>query len=228
VVRKQLEHVIEEYLRQVWDKIDWLYEGKHGFRPGSSCKIQIITLCQDIPYSLDEVNGIDVIILDNFKAFNLVRQDRLLTKLAASGVDSRVVFWIRKFLLDGTHNVRVGRKLSKEVKVTSFVPQGSIFGPLLFLVYVNDIWRNIASSITLFADSCVLYREITNINDIENLQKFLNTLGEWVVEDVIKMNPGKSKVIRFTTAWFKNPLGYSLFDKIFPEANSYKYLGIIL
>jgi hypothetical protein len=185
-------------------------------------------LCQDISDSLNEGGGIDVIIIDNSKALNLVRHDRLLTKLAASGVDSRVVFWIRKFLVDRSQKVRVGRKLSKEVEVTSFVPQWSIFSPLLFLVYVNDIWRNIASSITQFAANCIIYREITNINDIENLQKFLNTVGEWVVEYVIKMNPGKSKVMRFTRSWFKNPLGYSLVDKIFPEANSYKYLGIIL
>jgi hypothetical protein len=90
------------------------------------------------------------------------------------------------------------------------------------------IWRNIASSITLFADICITYRKITNKNDIENLQKFLNTYEEWVVEDVIKMYPGRTKVNRFTRAWFKNPLCYSLGGKIFPEANTYKYLGIIL
>ena len=58
-----------------------------------------------------------------------------------------------------TQRVRVGGQLSKEVKVTSGAPQGSILGPLLILVYVNDIWRNIDSSIRLFADDCVIYRE---------------------------------------------------------------------
>ena len=79
-------------------------------------------------------------------------------KLAASSVDSRVVVWVREFLVGRTQRVRVGGKLSREVKVTSGVPQGSVLGPLLFLVYVNDIWR-------LFADDCIIYRKITNKNE---------------------------------------------------------------
>jgi hypothetical protein len=74
---------------------------------------------------------------------DLLPHDRLLTKLVASGVDSRIVVWARKFLVDRTQSVRVGGQLSKEVKVNSGVPQGSVLGPLRFLVYVKDIWRNI-------------------------------------------------------------------------------------
>ena len=82
-------------------------------------------------------------------------------KLAASGVDSRVVIWVREFLVGRSHRVRVGGQLSKEVKVTSGAPLGSVLVPLLFLVYVNDIWRNIDSSIRLFADDCKIYRNMT-------------------------------------------------------------------
>jgi len=72
VVCKQLEHVIAGYLRQVWDKNNWLYEGQHGFRPGYSCESQVIMVCQDIVNSLDEGVGIDALIIDFPKAFNLV------------------------------------------------------------------------------------------------------------------------------------------------------------
>jgi len=124
--------------------------------------------------------------------------------------------------------VRIGGQLSKEVKVTSGVPHGSILGPLLFLVYVNDIWRNIDLSIRLFTDNCMSYRKITNKNDIGKLQKDLDTLGEWAVETGMKINPDKSKAIRFTRAQVKNSLGYSLGEQKFLEASSCKYLGIIL
>jgi len=100
--------------------------------------------------------------------------------------------------------------------------------PLQFLVYVNDIWRNITSSIRLFVDDCKIYRKITNRNDIEKLQKDLDTLGEWAEENRMKINPGKGKAIRFMTAQVKNPLGYSIGDQKIPEVSSCKYLGIIL
>ena len=98
-------------------------------------------------------------------------------KIANSGVDSRVVVWIREFLLGCTQGVRVGEQLSAEVTVTSGVPQGSVLGPLLFLASVNDIWRNRESTIRHFADDCVIYRKIINNADMEKLQKDLDRMG---------------------------------------------------
>ena len=135
-------------------------------------------MCQDIADSLDVRVGIDAIIIDFSKAFDLVPHERLLTKRAASGLDSRVVVWVGELLVSRTQRIRVGGQLAKEVKVTSRVSQGSVLGPLLLLVYVNDIWRNIGLSIRLFADNCIIYREITSKNDIEKLQKDLDTMWE--------------------------------------------------
>jgi len=104
MVCKQMEHVIAGYLRQVWDKSDWLYDGQHGFRPVYSSESEI-TVCQDIANSLDEGVGIDAIIIDFSKACGLVPHDRLLTKLSASGVDSRVVVWVREVIVGRTQRV---------------------------------------------------------------------------------------------------------------------------
>ena len=143
----------------MWDKNDWLYEGQHGFRPGYSCESQVITVCQDIADSLDNGDKIDALIVDFSKAFDLVPHGRLLTKIANSGVDSKVVVWIRKFILGRTQRFSVGGQLYEEVRVKSGVPQGGVLGPLLFLAYVNDIWRNMESTIRLFADDCVIYKK---------------------------------------------------------------------
>ena len=78
---------------------------------------------------------------------------------------------IREFLLGRTQRVRVGGQLSAEVRVTSGVPQGSVLGPLLFLDYVNDIWRNMESTIRLFADDCVIYRKIINNAYMKNCRR---------------------------------------------------------
>jgi len=101
-------------------------------------------------------------------------------------------------------------------RLTSGAPQGSVLGPLLFLAYVDDIWRNMESTIRLFADDCVIYRKIINNTDMEKLQKDLDRLGEWAVENAMKINPSKSKAIRFTRTRVKYPLNYSLMDTLIP------------
>ena len=203
VVCKQMEHVLAGCLRYVWKMRGWLYEGQHGFRPEYSCESKVVTICQDIADSLDVGVRTNAIIIDFSKAFDLVPHDRLLTKIEATGVDLRVVVWIKQFLLRRSQRVRVDGQLSEEVRVTSGVPQGSVLGPLLFLAYVNDIWRNTESNVWLFADDCTIYRKITDNKDIENLQKDQNRLGEWAVENEMKINPDKSKAVSVTKARVK-------------------------
>ena len=82
-----MEHVIAGYLRQVWEISELLYDGQHGFRPAYSCESQVVTVCQEIADSLDERVWTDAIIIDFSKAFDLVPHYKLLTKIAATGVD---------------------------------------------------------------------------------------------------------------------------------------------
>jgi len=131
------------------------------------------------------------LIIDLSKAFDLVTHDRLLTKIAATGVDLRVVVWVKEFLLGRSQSVGLDGQLSEEVRVDPWVPQGSVLRPLIFLAYVNVIWRNIESNIRLFADDCVIYRKVTDSSDILKLQTDLKICGEWVVENEMKINPGK-------------------------------------
>ena len=106
-----------------------------------------------------------------------------------------MVVWIREFLIDRSQRVRVIRV----VRVTSVEPQGSVLGPLLFLAYVKDIWRDKEPKIRLFADYCIIYRKILNIKDVEKLQTDLDRLGDWAEENEMKINPNESKALSFTT-----------------------------
>jgi hypothetical protein len=91
-------------------------------------------------------------------------------KLATSGVDSMVVVWVRELLVGHTERVRVGGKLYNEVKIISVVLKATVSGQLLFLVYVNYIWRNNDSRKRLFAANCIIYRKISNKNNTQILQ----------------------------------------------------------
>ena len=101
-------------------------------------------------------------------------------------------------------------------------------GPHLFLVYMNDIWRNLESTIKLFADDCLIYRKIMNNSYTDMLQIDLDRLGECVGENAMKINPGKRKSVSFMRDRVKDPLTYFLGDQRIPEASDCKYLGITL
>jgi hypothetical protein len=104
------------------------------------------------------------------------------------------------------------------------VPQGSVLGSVLFLAYVNDIWRNNEFHIRLFVDECVIYKKIWDNSDIYKLQTDINRLGEWGVENEMKINPGKSKTVSFTKAGVREIIRYYFGEQLIPEANSFKYL----
>ena len=108
------------------------------------------------------------------------------------------------------------------------MPQGSVLGPFLFLAYVNDIGRNIETTIKHFADDCVTYGKIINNEGMEKLQKDVARLGEGAGGNPMKINPSKSKAVRFTRARVKDPLNHSLMDTLIQEGSSCKQLGIIL
>ena len=107
------------YLRQVWGMNKWLYKGQHGIRTGYSCESRIVTVCQDIADTLDDGTRMEATIIDSSKAYSLVPYDCLLMKMAASGMDSSVVIWVREFLLGNLHRVKVGGQLSEEVRAMS-------------------------------------------------------------------------------------------------------------
>jgi hypothetical protein len=123
--------------------------------------------------------------------------------------------------------VRVNEDLS-EIRVALGMPQGSVLGPILFLVYVNDIGRDTNPDIRLFTYDYIIYRKILDSSDTGKLQTDLNKLGERAVVNEMKINPDKSTAVSFTRASVKDRLTYYFGDQLIPEVNTFKYLGIII
>ena len=124
---------------------------------------------------------IDLKILDFSKAFNVVPHSRLLYNLDYYGIHGLSLEWIRSFLNDRVQRVAVDGKASDVAPVTSGVPQGSVLGPIPYLVFINDMPECINSKCRLFADNSIVYRTITSVTDSIALQNDLDSLHEWEV-----------------------------------------------
>jgi hypothetical protein len=225
---KFLEHIIVSSIMKHLDSQDLLNKFQHGFRKGRSCETQLALFTHDILLSGDGNTPVDAIFIDFKKAFDKVPHSKLLLKLKSYGIDNNVISWIREFLSDRVQRVVLDGITSSEVKVSSGVPQGSVIGPLLFLLYINDISEIVKSKIRLFADDAVVYREIRDNNDIEALSNDLEAIEKWCDTWQLELNLKKCVVLNF---WRKNTSQqhrYSIQNTILESVDTVKYLGITL
>ena len=223
---KILEHIIFTNIMNHFDCYSVLTDRQHGFRSKHSTESQLIITTQDLAQSLNKKLQVDMIILDFSKAFDTVPHNRLLNKLDRYGIRNKTHTWISNFLKYRKQRVVIGGEHSTWTQVMSGVPQGTVLGPLLFLTYINDLPNNINSSIRLFADDCVLYREIKNEIDSQELQKDLNSLMKWECDWQMNFNPKKCFVMRLTHARHMTRFNYILGDKSLQETDNHPYLGV--
>ena len=144
---------------------------------------------------LDEGYNVDVTYLDYRKAFDSVPYERLLIKLEGYGVKNPILGWIRNFLIGRSQRVVVNSVKPEWAPVTSGIPQGSVLGPVLFIIYVNDLPDIIHSSIQMFADDTKVSNKITCSSDCKELQRDIDLLVEWSVAWQLKFNTSKCKII---------------------------------
>ena len=173
---KMFEHIIVSNIMRHLDKNDILTDCQHGFRHRNSCEAQLLTLTDELIKSLDKGRQHDLAVLDFSKAFDRVPHERLLMKLEHYGIRGRTLNWIRAFLTDRLQRVTVEGVSSEPAHVKSGVPQGSVLGPILFLIFINDLPATVRSSSRHFADDCVVYREIRSTEDCQIIQDDLQQL----------------------------------------------------
>ena len=168
--------------------------------------------------------------MDFAKAFDKVPHIRLLYKLQYYGIRGSSHKWIASWLSESYQKVVLDGQASDPVPVLSGVPQGSVLGPILFLIFINDLPDNIRSSVRLFADDCVLYRNINSLTDCQILQEDLISLAQWETDWQMKFNVAKCHSMRVTRHLPSNQIhfSYSLHQQTLEQARSAKYLGLTI
>ena len=170
-------------IRAIWDIVcsnimshldhhQLLSDRQHAFRKSHSCETQLATVIDDWAKILDNQGQVDTFILDFEKAFDTPPHELLKSKFFSYGIDGKTIKWIDAFLCYRQQRVVVNGVKSDWAPVVSGVPQGTVLGPLLFSLHINDITSDIESEIRLFADNCVCYREIKNVEDSETSEGY--------------------------------------------------------
>ena len=174
---------------------------QYGFLPGRSTTLQLLKVLDEWTQAIDEGDIVDVVYCDFQKAFDTVPHKRLLAKLEAYGITGQTLKWIKSFLTSRKQRVVVNGSASSSSNVASGIPQGSVLGPLLFVVYINDL-PEVADSVSrvlLFADDTKVYRRIRQDGDCEQLQQDLDALQAWSDKWLLRFHPDKCVSMRIST-----------------------------
>ena len=157
---------------------------QHSFRSGRSCLSALLDVFDDLMHMFSSDTTVDKIYLDFSKAFDKVDHGVLLHKHKDLGITGKLGIWFFQFLTNRTHYVRIPGGISKASPVLSGVPQGTVLGPLLFLIMISDINKGTTSSkLISFADDTRVYSNIAEEDDCDNLQYGLNSIYNWTVHN---------------------------------------------
>ena len=166
---------------------------------GKSCLSQLLTVFHDWAHNRNSGLPTNVVFLDFTKAFDSVPHERLLLKLHAYVIRDPLLSWVRSFLTNPQQRVVLRGHYSSWTAVVSGVPQGTVLGPILFLIYINDITRNVASQSKLFPDDMKVYKALRNVHkDTQILQDDLNALEQWSTDWQLSFNTTKCEVMRIS------------------------------
>ncbi len=229
VICKLLESLIKDAIIDHLLRFNLLYKHQHAFIGKRSCTTQLLEALDNWTKLLEDEDTVDVVYLDFAKAFDTVPHLRLIEKLKALGINGRILKWISAFLIR-RQRVIVNGSPSKWTDVESGVPQGSVLGPVLFIIFINDMPNQIDNFISLFADDTKLYGRSTTTDKQSSIQNDLSKLQVW--SDTWKLHFNESKCTTIYLGKENNKHTYNMLSTNGPvnlaESDAEKDLGVFI
>jgi hypothetical protein len=194
---KMFERVFRAKLVDFIESKDIINQDQHGFRAGRSCLTQLLHHVEDIMCDLNADENADILYLDFSKAFDKVDHAILLKKLNLYGIQGKVHQWLSSFLHGRTQHVVIDGVESNIIRVLSGVPQGTVLGPLLFILYINDLFSVVKhSKVKVFADDSKLHKNISSPSDCQLLQEDLHAVVRWANSNNMELNENKFQLLQ--------------------------------
>ena len=232
-VSKVIERAVHSQLYDYLDSNNLLAVNQFGFRRARSTALALTQFTDEVLSNMDKglVNG--VVFIDLKKAFDTVDHVILLGKLKSLGLRSKNLEWFHSYLSSRYQKTVIGQASSPARKVSVGVPQGSILGPLLFAIYINELPKVLRNTtVTLFADDTAIYCSSQSARDLQTmLNQDLDRLAQWLYEHKLTLNISKSKFMLIGGPRKLNTLEeFTLIikEKELDRVNSFKYLGVII
>ena len=231
VTSKLLERIVHNALLDHVLKNGYLSPKQFGFRPGSSTQEAVLAATKDWFEALERRESVACVFLDMAKAFDSLPHSLVLGSLANVGVCGSLYHWFESYLTDRRQQVALNGVLSEEILVTSGVPQGSILGPLLFLLSVNsafDVSISRKSVLEMYADDILLYMIITCLEDVICFQSDINLLVDWIDSKDLRLNMKKTKFMLVSRKRVQQDINLTINGSPIQQVSSFTYLGVTL
>lgn len=233
LISKIMERSIQVQLVAFLTENNVLSTYQSGFRKKHSTETAVIYLVDHILEHMDKQEITGAVFIDLKKAFDLVDHECLLYKLEHYGIRGQSLDWFRNYLTNRTQKVNYANELSSSLILDFGVPQGSVLGPLLFVLHINDLPKCLLNcSISMYADDTIIYCSGPDTNEIMRiLQDDLNRVAQWMVNNRLVLNQSKTKVILFGTKQkLENVSGFTikLHGHDIERVRKFSYLGVML
>lgn len=224
VIGKLFESVVVDKLNFHISKI--LHPSQHGFVQGKSTVSNLLLFQEYVLAAFRKNKQVDAVYIDMSKAFDKVDHSVLISKLEGYGVADPLLSWISDYLHERSLTVRIGPATSDQFSPSSGVPQGSLLGPCLFNVFINDLLAVVSVNALQFADDLKIFTEISSFEDCFKIQQSLSAIEVWCTRNSMSVNPSKCSTMTFHRIKSPTASSYFISGAEIPAAQTIKDLGV--